>query len=660
MSWTDAIPTAAACLAWLLLPGLAAAWALGLRGIAAVASAPAVSMIAIAGSATAYPLLGLRWGITGALVTSAVLVLVCLGIGWLLSRRGLIAPDTGRWRDLLALGAGLIIAAAIGTSIFQDAAGTPDRLIQAYDAIFHYNAVTAIVDSGNGSTLTLNKLVNPLAGAGFYPAGWHDLAALTKLTAGSGTALVCNAVALISAVLLFPLSSSLLVRQVAGRSAGLLLAVPVLSIAFVAFPWTMISYGTLWPNALALALVPVGLAALVSLCGMAREDAFDRPRAVLVLLAACGGCGLVHPNAFFSLLAIGVPIAAIGLLRWVLGQRREGRFGRALGIALVLCAAALGAAFVIDRMSIFHAVRGTIWPTFHTPLSALQAVLVNGTQEIPAPSVPMWALSVPMLLGLLIALLRRQWRWLVASYAVLTVLYVLASAVNNPLKTHISGYWYNNAPRLGAMLPLLAVPLIAITLVEVGGLLARLYGRPMDEASGAKRARVLTSLVAVAGAVAIVTLPGGLDRQQLTNQLAGYYTPPVPGLVVVDDQERKFFHQVAQRVPAEDVVAANPWTGSPMLWALEGRRVLWTALGTPDDKDTYYLAQHLDQATTDPKVCPLLDRFKVRYVLDDGDFYWPWDPNLRNYPGLVMIGKPGFQLVLDDGKHRLYEITACR
>ena len=54
----------------------------------------------------------------------------------------------------------------------------------------------------------------------------------------------------------------LLVRTLVGRSAGAALAAPVLSLGFIAFPWTLVTYGALWPNLLGVALVPAALAAV--------------------------------------------------------------------------------------------------------------------------------------------------------------------------------------------------------------------------------------------------------------------------------------------------------------------------------------------------------------------------------------------------------------
>jgi len=73
----------------------------------------------------------------------------------------------------------------IGAVVVVQGIGSPETLSQTYDAVFHYNAIAYIVDSGNASSLTLNSLGTPGTPGSFYPSAWHDFASLLVLTTGA-------------------------------------------------------------------------------------------------------------------------------------------------------------------------------------------------------------------------------------------------------------------------------------------------------------------------------------------------------------------------------------------------------------------------------------------------------------------------------------------
>ncbi|RJQ77412.1 hypothetical protein D5S17_15830 [Pseudonocardiaceae bacterium YIM PH 21723] len=650
MSWPDALPAILTCLAWLFLPGLAMSAALGLRGLTALAIAPAASAGALGTAAIVFGLAGVPWTQVSAALAALVAVLGCLAVGWLLRRAGNPAVGSLSGKHWVALAVGGLITAGLGWRTFAEGTGGLDRIAQAFDAVFHYAGLAAIMERHNGSGLALNSLINPLVpGGGFYPAAWHDLASLAAWGSGADVIVVSNVLALLVAVVVFPLTMTLLVRQILGPQTGVYLLTPVIAVCFQAFPWTLISYGTLWPNALGIALVPVGLAAVVSLAGLARQDAIGKPRAWLLVLLTVVGTGLAHPNATFSLAVMAAPIVFFGLLGWARG-RGALRYLAVAGAVLL----AAGAALVVDRMPAFYPVKRTLWPPIQNAPDAVWAVLTNSTNR----TAPAYALSVLMLIGVLIAVCHRRERWLVLNFALVSGLYVVAAWMVDPVKMHITGYWYNNAPRLSAMIPLVTVPLVMVTLLYTARLVESL-----SEWIWNRRPFLLSSTVLMTLAVLVLGLQTDFYRPQLAAQLAQFYrvTDDRPDDMLVDDQERDLYREIARVVPADAVIAANPWNGSTMLFPLAGRHVLYgTLLLTDTGSDRSYLANHLNRAATDPRVCPLVRELHVSYLLSDPEYYWSWDPNTNLYPGLDdPRAAPGFTLVAEQGRHRLYKISAC-
>ena len=106
-------------------------------------------------------------------------------------------------------------------------------------------------------------------------------------------------------------------------------------------------------------------------------------------------------------------------------------------------------------------------------------------------------------------------------------------------------------------------------------------------------------------------------------------------------------------------MAANPWDGSGLAYAVSGVEVLVPQLGARPAGDAQLVAEGLAGATRRAEVCPALDRLGIRYALDFGDSLWP-DKRARAYPGLErLFSSPAVRLLDSEGDARLYEVTAC-
>jgi len=681
MTWLSALPVAVVAIAWVLLPGLAVLYPLGVRGVAAFGAAPAVSLGSLAVVAVVAGQIGLAWSPASGAGGSLVLAAAAVGLRFAVRRirgRKVVEPEGRepvRAEPVRASRAGLL-AALVGTSIAAALAtvtaalgmGAADRLSQTYDAVFHYNAVAEILDTGNASSLAAGALTSPGAASAFYPAAWHGL---VSLVVGSGAPwlssvpvpVASNVAAIVVAGVVWPLSSLLLVRQVAGRNAAAMLITPIVAVGFIAFPWSLLGFGVLWPNLLGLALAPVGLAAVVTLCGLARDSALSRGQAFVIALWSLAALGLAHPSAVFSVAVLSIP----PLLWWLVARLRalsaSGRWTTAAALVVAVPGVTgAGLAFVLAS-PLLDDVRVFDWPAFQSPAQAVGEVLLNATNSRDAA----WSLSVVVIAGAVAAARTTTTRWLIPAHLISGGLYMLAASLETATAAALTSPWYDDSFRLAAMVPITGVPLAVLGLVAAGTWAAqhRRSPRPDLGLAGPVRSAVAgpgryAGVSTVAATAVLVALSSGLYLREHADSIRAAYTASGDGTVLTQ-QHREFLDRITTLVPPDAVVAQNPWTGSALLWALADRKVLFPHMDGDWGDDRRYLADHLDEVARDVEVCAAAERLDVDYALTGEVRFWPWDPRTHAYPGMDDIaGAAGFELVAAGaGPYRLYRITAC-
>jgi hypothetical protein len=168
----------------------------------------------------------------------------------------------------------------------------------------------------------------------------------------------------------------------------------------------------------------------------------------------------------------------------------------------------------------------------------------------------------------------------------------------------------------------------------------------------------MPALAAGALALLAVALSGGMHEQVHAKVLAGTYQSTDD--LLLEPGQREFLERVGQEIPPDAVVAANPWTGNSLLYALTGREVLFPHLNGNWTPEQRLIAEHLRDAPYDPNVCAAVAATRTGYVITGPVTFWPWDGGTRQYFGLEFPpGTRGFELIDDDGRNKLYRITAC-
>lgn len=646
VGWLDATPAILAAVAWTVLPGVPLVYALGLRGVTAWGIAPLVAIGSVAVAAVLAGLLGVPWsGASAAVAVAPALVgAVVLGAARSVPRWRSVSPADGVWFGAAAA-VGLTVAVVIGLVTVTAGIGVPSSLSHTYDAVFHYSAVARILAGGSASSLTLGTLTAPGAEIAFYPAAWHDVVSLVVPVTGASIPVASNAVVVAVTCVVWPLSCAALVRSVCGRAPVAVALAPVLALGFVSFPWALTSFGVLWPNLIGVSLLPAALAVVLVLCGVAPGSSLSRGRAALLLPVVVVALGLAHPNTLFSLAVLAVFPAGWWLGRLVLGQVRSGR--RAVPAVEVAAALASGTAigWFLLTAPLFDDLRAFDWPAYQDPGRAVGEVVLGSTNG----AQPAWAVAVVVLIGLVAAALVPDRRWLVPAHLASATLFVLASAQETEIAAAVTAFWYNDAYRLAAVLPVTGVPLAVLGIVGTGALAHRI--RPT---------RGIAEAVALGAAAVVLATSGAMYLGRHADVVRIGYPPPEVESDLLTTEERAFFAAVDDLIEPGSVVAQNPWSGSSLLWPLTGHEVLFPHLTGDWTADQLYLARHLDDAATDPRVCRVARRLDVRYVLTGTPDFWLGDPRARNFPGLADLGGPGFRRLAGDGNgNALYELTAC-
>jgi hypothetical protein len=638
VTWSTALPALVVAAATLLVPGLVLALVAGIRGVLAAGLAPVLSVAVIAVTAVVAQVLGVPLGAV-ALAAGTAAALVAVAVLRLVVRRtGRDRPPTrDGWAPLAAGLAGATVGAlSIGVGLARGI-GRPDRWPQTFDAVFHLSALDHVLRAGDGSSLTLGTLVTPDRARAFYPAAWHDVVALVASWSGVDPPTAANAVALTAAAIAWPLGCVALTRVAVGPAPGVLAAAGALSAGLTASPVLLTGYGTLWPNALATALLPACLALLADLLDLGPSAAVPRPVGWPLLAAATVGLGLAHPNAVVSLLVVGVAALVVGW--WARGRRAR----------VVSLTAAAVVAWVVLLSPAFEAQRGTSWPARQRLPQALGEWLALAPQRVPVPAI----VAGLVLAGCVVAAVRPGLRWLLAVHLTGGAMFVLVAGSDGPLARMVSGPWWDDPFRLAALVGLAGVPLAAIGLDAVVRWAVARSPWPAGSAGSAGTA-VTTALATTAAALLVVagTVSGSSDT---TRVVATWYRPDS----MLTPSENAFVGTIGAVVPVGERVVGNPWDGAALSGPLAGRQAVFPHLVGQWGTDRDLLAGSLSSVAGAPEVCAALDRLHVRYALVGPSGFWSDDSRRARYTGLAVAGRPGFAEVAAAGRVSLWRITAC-
>lgn len=662
MTWVEVAPTAALLTLVLLLPGWAYAHQLGVRGLVAVAAAPAITVAVLGVLAVIYGAVGLGWSL-GSVVAGLVVLWLALGLAHRAPAERAPRPGLGPAAAGM-VAAGVAAGLTLITAVFAAAIGPPDAVPQMHDSLFHLNGAELVKQTGNASPLgAMAGLYGEGRGGGFYPTAWHSLVVLGA--AVSGVVPATNAMLVVGVFLPWLLGLAALGHVVAPRHPLVASLAPITAAAAVVFPTVAVLFKGMYPFGLSVALTPgvLALAARVLEPHLARgprpavarragRGASVRPW--LVLAAAAAGVVVAHSSGLAALGFLGAPLVLTAC--W-----RAGAHLRAAGRPLLGWATALAplAAVGLLVVAVFTVPKLRAMADFSSPegsrSAALLYALVGSTPQHAAGTL---AVAVLVLVGLVVAWLMT--RWIAWSWLVALVLFVAASGPESPLRT-LTGFWYQSPDRLQSLLVTDSAVLAAWGAVALAralhALARRRRGRRMGEASWAVTALIAAAVVLLAGGVSA----GFRAHERLATTASAYRPEEMVHPPWATRRELDFLERLDGVLPADAVVVGDPMNGAAFVQVLAERRAYLPILGESAlSADQRYLEENFHDIATDPRVCRILREDGVEYYYGDASMPYGSRTLAEKRPGFYGVDvTAGFEPLAAAGTAAVYRITAC-
>ncbi|MDR2294954.1 MAG: hypothetical protein LBE05_07090 [Microbacterium sp.] len=647
-TWIGFLPAVLAAIGVLAVPGLILGFFLRLRGwwLVAAAAPLSVSLITVASVVAGWT--PLRWNIAPVLALTAVASAAAWAwMRWVgkpaesgVRRHGSAAS---RWASTLAV----ILPAALISWIVVRGMGDPTLIDQRYDNFFHINAIQYVLDTGNASPFWVGSMTAP-GNLLFYPSGWHAVGSLIAQLAGSGVPMASNALVLVVAAGVWPLSLVLLARRLFGGSSIVTVAAGVLAAASPAFPYLPLHYGPLYPLFLGLAVAPVGIAAMITVLRPGRL--LRRQDAGLLVVLLVPGIAVAHPGALLAFLALSLPaVIALALYLWRSSSSWRARGGILGGLLVLLIVAVAVLKFVRPPATEIY------WPVTGSLATAVGEVLTAAVFNYPTA----YALAVLAVIGGFIALRHPTYHRSIAlgMLFVGSLLYVVvAGSPFEVLRTWLTGPWYNNPPRLASIWAISALPVAALGAQYVARRVARLVpGRPFRRLVRGYGIIALSLL----GIVLFALIQTSALRQAAADLRFVYGEGRSTDGPILSAGEYKLLDELEEYVPEDAVIAGDPWTGTSFAYGISGRKVLMPHLLMDETPDAAVINSSFDTEGDSPRMCAALAATGVRYVLvfDGGEFM---SSDHADFSGLDDLDdSPWATLVASEPGARLYEITSC-
>lgn len=649
----------------LYAPGYLVARAVSLERFASVAVAPAFSVAALVILGVVLNAAHVRCDGWMLLLACAALCLLIYGVCRVL--RGLRGVDgrthltrnavDGEW-VLVALYIG--VAAVVSLVVFVHAMGDPVSFSRNDDTTVHLSVVRGFLDSGTFSTLNVTKYLDLGESGGYYPAAWHVATAVLASFVGNQVALATNAMILVVCVFVLPVGLLFLLRQLFPDNKLAFYAGSLFSVAFCGYPWGFVVFGQLLSNLLSFALIPGALGLLIS-----SLNASGPSKSGFAVAYACSmiSVALAQPNGAFTLGIWSVAFAVSHL-----GSKRSDGYWSGKRTAIILCFIACAAWVLLFAAPPLQGVVTYSWkPTLSIPKAIVAGLLFMFTNREGVQPF----LIVLVLLGIAKTLKDRRLRWLSVSYIAAFSFYVIDVATDGFMKQLLTGFWYTDCYRTGAMTALFAIPLAALGfawLVKLGaGLLGKMRFGRQGSNNSCVVAMVLVVLLAVCQFAPVRFAFGKTDVRPGLMKIHAEVSSRYSWEKGLTSEEDAFAKRVMS-LAGHDCVVNVPSDGSCWSYGVEGLNTLFrrSATAGPSGSEPYATVlrtQLCDYAVSD-EVREAVEKTGARYVmlLDEKSCGDRTVVKLRykeeDWVGIESITQdtPGFTLVLSEGDMRLYRI----
>ena len=664
MSWLATIPLLLFAVVVAFVPGYVMGWALRIPARLRVFLSPLLSFALVAVSAIVLGKTGIAWSLISFVVVAAVLVAAAAGVMHLVGRRW-PALASASWPGNDVPVAWPVVGAVLGGFLVlhmtEDMVYGPEAFSQSLDNSFHMNAIRWIQEHGDASSLTLGAVSAADQQPAFYPAGWHDFVSLIYSTTGTSIATATIVTVLLAAGILWPCSLVALSLSIPKLRRLQALAIPAMICGFAAFPGLLLRWGVLFPNLLGYALLPSFVALMVYLVQvMVRGEYAALLSLCLAALVGVAGLALVHPNAVVSAMVFALPLVLAGVA-WIvrsreLASRQKWVRSALLGLVILGC---VGAWWFLRP----GASASNTWEPMLTEGEALYQFLFLGLEngnQLGDTFNPSHVVGFLALWGVGYLLYKRRNLWLIASWALIGYLWIIAATVpRGDFRLLMVGPWYTDHFRLAA---LVVFPSVLLAGIGLGGAVEGLFVRIMHAIPRDKQVKVAPALMG-ASMVLVLVVAGLTSRvpsvQETTLAVSKEYRV-TPSSVVVTQDELNVINEIPKVVPKGDTIVNNPWDGSPFIYALADRHLTSYHFEFQTSPKYAAIINDLKDAATNPEVCREVRQYRAYwYVHMENQLNFGPDAQ-KNYDALVEASATDLMTpVYSSGPVVLYRITAC-
>ena len=664
MSWLATIPLLLFAVVLAFGPGYAMGWALRVPARLRVFYAPLLTFALVAVSAIVLGKTGIPWSLISFVPVAAVLVAAAAGLMWLVGRRW-PALASASWPGNDVPVAWPVVGAVLGGFLVlhmtEDMVYGPEAFSQSLDNSFHMNAIRWIQEHGDASSLTLGAVSAADQQPTFYPAGWHDFVSLIYSTTGTSIATATIVTVLLTASFVWPCSLVAFSLSIPKLRRLQALAIPAIIGGFAAFPGLLLRWGVLFPNLLGYALLPTFVALMAHLVQALLRREFSVLLSLgLSALVGIAGLALVHPNAVVSAVVFALPMLLAGVVQ--VSRSHELALRQKWVGSLLLVGVSIGCvgAWLVLRPG---ASASNTWEPMLTEGEALYQFLFLGLEnanQLRDTFNPSYLAGFLALWGAGYLLYKRRNLWLIASWALIGYLWIIAATVpRGDFRLLMVGPWYTDHFRLAA---LVVFPSAVLAGIGLGGFVEGLLTWIVRRVPRTARLNVATAGMGVA-AVLVLVLAGLTSRvpsvQETTLAVSKEYRV-TPSSVVLNQDEMNVINEIPKIVPKGDVIVNNPWDGSAYIYALADRHLTGYHFEFETSPKYSAIMHNLKNARTNPEVCREVNKYKAHwYVHLENQLNFGPDAQ-KNYDGLVAaIGTDVLTPVYSSGPMTLYRISAC-
>lgn len=661
------------------VPGMVIAKAAGLSWHASLCVSGPISC-------ALYSIMGIalyRTGHPGAypLLLATVLLLIAIALTLLLFRRWRrlppppVLPSLSIPTTLLYFSATALVLGGL----FLSALGDPSNINQIGDNAYHLTRINDIAEEGNYSAIDASFYVGVVPesqildpSTGFYPEGFHVVAALTQTITSSNVSITENATIFVFSSIIYSLGFSAFMQLSFGPRSRAARLGAFLTCACVMFPFRLLVVNGFYPFVAGLSCAP-SLMSLLLLC-FGGSSSRPAPQLLLPLLLSLAGTAFIHPSACLAVGAMAIPYVIFVFVPkaaepW---SKKASHPKRCVLLAQVAAAALLAIAWVaVYNLPALDNVTGFTWNWHVNFIQAIYLVLSLGLRF----ELPSWPLALLVLVGLIRSLSSKKYTWVGLTYLFMALIFILGVSTSGELQHLFAGFWYTDPERTSALVALWCVPLAALGLDLLCNVAARAL--KADPLSATRSNYISTALIVLTFLVVNflpnhqvyggqVITPFGATRVQLIKVSNGdnelNYTP----------EEKAFVEKALNIIPQDALVINVPYDGSVFSSPLNGLNIFYrantSAPASTESEGSREIREHLNEIAENDSVAEAASALGAEYVLLLGTEEYEATGSLfssvynaffsDDWIGILGItdDTPGFETILADGDMRLYRI----